>query len=84
VKLVDVKPSDRVRRRTFADVAALALLTLVLWVVPAMVSQGSVMAPVPLDPALRMADHGALKEADALALALAATPETGREATQGR
>jgi hypothetical protein len=82
VKLVDVEPSDRVKRRTFADVAALALLTLLLWVAPAMVSQGSVLAPVPLDPALRAADHGALKEADALALALAAAPVPERLAAQ--
>jgi hypothetical protein len=80
VKLADVKAGDRVKRRTLADVAALALLTLLFWVAPAMVSQGSVLAPLPLDPALRAADHGALAEADALALALAAAPEAERAA----
>jgi hypothetical protein len=54
------------------------MLTLLLWVVPALVSQGQ-YDPVlagPKDPSLPAADRSALVEGHALALALAAPPRT--------
>ncbi|WP_439534491.1 hypothetical protein [Polymorphobacter sp.] len=60
--------------RPWVEAAALLALTLVLWVVPAMVSQGNAMAPVEIDRALPAHDRVALSQADALALALAASP----------
>jgi hypothetical protein len=68
--------------RRVAEFAALLVLTLGLWVVPAMVSQGQ--DRVDMAPAARHVDAGivgadaeagaAFARADGLALALAATP----------
>lgn len=66
------------KRRPWLEFAALGMLTLLLWVVPALVSQGQ-YDPVlagPKDPSLPAADRSALVEGHALALAAPPRTET--------
>ena len=69
-------------RKPLADAAVLALLSLLLWVMPVLVSEGQVgrVTPLHVDRAVMPADVAALPEADALALALAAVPHDGAAA----
>ena len=77
--MVGVTQERRLQRRwPLADLGALALLTLLLWLVPALANHGQAgqTAPVQADRALTTSDAAVLARADALALALAAPPQT--------